>query len=109
MKFFLLGIIAAVFSSSAVASYDANMSGQVEMVAVYTDADYLYFRLANQPTAHNGCNPSYFVVMEDVPQNRRNQMYAQLLAAKESGEQMNVGYAANGDCAHGYIRVYRVG
>jgi len=99
----------AVATASAHANYDANMSGIVDVVATYTDADYIYIRLTNQPTSHNGCNPAFFVILEDIAQNRRNQMFAQLLAAKASGSPVNIGYSANGDCAHGYIRVYRVG
>jgi hypothetical protein len=36
-------------------------------------------------------------------------MLARLLLAKASGEVLNLGYDATGDCAEGYIRVHRVG
>lgn len=97
------------FMQPASAVYNANTSGVVTWVATYIDGDYIYFQLNNQPSSHPGCNPGYFVITEDVSQNRRNQAFAQLLAAKQSGEPINIGFDNTGDCAHGYIRVHRVG
>ena len=91
------------------AAYNANITGVVTWVSSYTDADYIYFHLENQPTAHSQCNPAYFVIDANVPENRRNQAFAQLLAARYSGEPIAVGYDAQGDCAQGYIRVHRIG
>ena len=93
----------------ASAVYNANMTGIVTWVATYTEGDFIYFQLSNQPTTHPQCNPTYFVITEDVPQNRRNQLFAQLLTAKETREPINIGYDNAADCAHGYIRVHRVG
>jgi hypothetical protein len=89
--------------------YNANLSGTVTSVAVYADGDYVLFRLLNQPTTHASCDPEYFVIAETIPQSRRSQMYAQLIAAKYSGEPLIIGYDSSGDCSHGYIRVHRVG
>jgi hypothetical protein len=101
---------AALFGVTAAhATYNSNTSGVVVSVATYSDGDYIYFSLNPQPTTHNSCNPQYFVIGDDVPQNRRNQMLATLLAAKGSAESITVGYDSNGNCAHGYIRVHRVG
>jgi hypothetical protein len=91
------------------ATYNANMSGRVTWVSTYMDGDYIYFHLDNQPTSHPQCNPSIFVITADVPQNRRNQAFAQLLAAKQTGEPIAIGFDNSGDCADGYIRVHRVG
>jgi hypothetical protein len=99
----------ALLAHSAHAAYNANTGGVVTFVATYTDGDYIYFQLNNQPTSHPQCNPGYFVITEDVPVNRRNQAFAQLLAAKQTGEPVNIGYDNAGDCAHGYIRAHRVG
>lgn len=98
-----------LLTHSAGATYNANMSGVVTFLATYTDGDYIYFRLANQPASHPQCNPSYFVIPETVPENRRNRAFALLLTAKQTGEPLNIGFDHSGDCAHGYIRVHRVG
>lgn len=95
--------------SNATAAYDANMVGQLEGFYVYADGDYIYFRLKNQPTSHNGCNPNYFVIPSAVPTDRRKAMLARLSLAYGLQEPVNIGYSANGDCAHGYINAYRVG
>ena len=102
---------AALLAVSPVAGavYNANMEGTVQWIGVYSEADYIYLRLTNQPTSHPGCNPAYFVIHQDTPQNRRNQMLAMLLAAKQSGEAIGIGYDNMGDCVNGYIRVHRVG
>jgi hypothetical protein len=97
-----------VLSPLAGAVYNANTDGLVESLSVYADGDYIYFRLANQPS-HSTCNPTYFVISQDVPQNRRNQMLAVIVAAKTAGLPLAVGYDATGSCMHGYIQVHRVG
>jgi hypothetical protein len=103
-------LAAAIFaSSSALAVYNANMNGVVTEVLTYTDADYIYFRLSNQPTTHPSCLPGYFVISSAVPADRRKQLLARLLLAKASGETINIGYDNSGDCTDGYIRVHRVG
>ena len=91
------------------AGYNANVQGVVKDVMVYTTGDYIYFKLENQPTTHQSCNPVYFVVPETVPVNRRQMLLSRLLAAKATGEVTNIGYDQEGGCAKGYIRVYRVG
>ena len=101
--------LVTISPAPARAEYNANMTGVVRYVAVYADGDYLYFRLENQPTSHPVCNPAYFVVSQDIPQNRRNQMLAALLAARYSGEPINIGYDNSIECMHGYIRVHEVG
>lgn len=102
-------ICATVVNNNAKAAYDANMSGQLEGFYVYTEADHIYLRLKNQPTNHAGCNPYFFVVPGTVPADRRKAIIARLSLAYALGESVNIGYAANGDCANGYIQVYRVG
>jgi hypothetical protein len=98
-----------IASPTAFAVYNNNISGVVRFVAVYADGDYIYFHLENQPTTHPVCNPIYFVISETVPENRRNQMFATLLAAKISGEPIHIGYDDSTECTHGFIRVHRVG
>lgn len=105
---YVLAVLMLVTMPS-LAAYNSNISGRVLWVANYMDGDYIYFALDNQPTSHPGCSPTYFVISEDVPQNRRNQALAQLLVARETGNSLNIGYDSSGDCAHGYIRVHRVG
>jgi hypothetical protein len=84
-------LLALPLTSNAV--YNANMAGVVTVVAAYADADYLYSTLINnQPTSHPVCNPTYFVIPQDIPENRRNQMYAQLLISKTTGEPVNIGF-----------------
>lgn len=99
----------AAHSVGAGAAYDANMSGQIEGFYVYTYGDHIYFRLRNQPTSHNGCNPNYFVIPAAVSADRRKALLARLSLAHAMQETVNIGYAANGDCADGYIHVHRVG
>jgi hypothetical protein len=105
----LLPLSLLAFAIPTYAAYNANTSGVVAWVASYTDGDYIYFGLQNQPTSHPQCSPYYFVITADVPENRRNQAFAQLLTSKQTGTAINIGYDATGDCAYGYIRVHRVG
>jgi hypothetical protein len=96
-------------STSTFATYNANMSGVVTDVLTYTDADYVFFRLDNQPASHPACNPNFFVLSASLPAERRKQILVRLLVAKTSGESINVGYDNTGDCTDGYIHVHRVG
>jgi hypothetical protein len=105
----LVAFLALSITQSANAAYNANMEGPVEMMSVYADGDYIYFRLVNQPTSHPSCSPVYFVISQDIPQNRRNQMLAVIVAAKTAGLPLAVGYDATGSCMHGFIQVHRVG
>lgn len=107
----LLVFATAVFIglNPASAAYDSNTSGQIEGFYVYSDSDHIYFRLKNQPTSHSGCNPAFFVISETVPVDRRKSMLARLSLAYALGEFINIGFSGTGDCAGGYIRVYRVG
>lgn len=102
-------LVLLLLASPAFADYNANITGVVTQVVAYTEADYIYFRLANQPASHPQCNASYFAIADTVPESRRKQLFAQLLAAKLSGDPVNIGYDATGDCAHAYIRAHRVG
>lgn len=97
------------FSSSVFASYNSNIKGELEGVYVYADGDYIYFKFVNQPTTHKTCKPDYFVISHDVPMERRQMLLSRLLLAYASKETVNIGYDSEGDCAHGYIRVHRVG
>lgn len=85
------------------------MTGVLEGVYVYTAGDYIYFRLTNQPASHPGCDPTYFVISENVPESRRQMLLSRLLSAYAMKENVNIGYDSKGDCAHGYIRVHRAG
>ena len=89
--------------------HNANMQGTLTLLAVYSDGDYIYMQLDNQPTSHPGCSPTYFVIAEDVPANRREAMFARLMTAYVTGEAITIGYDNAGNCAHSYIRVHRVG
>ncbi|MDR0779081.1 MAG: hypothetical protein LBF16_00075 [Pseudomonadales bacterium] len=104
-----IALLVVVTCNSASASYDANMSGEIEGFYVYAEGDYVFFRLKNQPGSHFGCDPTYFVIPETVSADRRKALLARLSLAYAMQEVVNIGYAANGDCAAGYIRVYRVG
>ena len=91
------------------AIYNANMAGVVSEVLLYTDSDYVLFKLNNQPTTHPACTATYFAVGSDVDPTRRKILIARLLLAKATGEQTNIGYDKDGACANGYIRAHRVG
>jgi hypothetical protein len=104
-----LALLALLAASPAGALYNANMEGVLAWVSTYSDGDYIYFRMVNQPTTHPACNPGYFVLPETIPAERLNRMLARLLTAYAAGETVNVGYDATGDCVHGYIRAHRVG
>lgn len=101
-------IFAMGASTEAFATYDANMVGKITQILTYPDGQ-IYIRLENQPTTHNGCNPAYFSIATDVPQVAANRMLGRAMTAYTTGEVVNIGYAASGDCANTYIRVYRVG
>jgi len=99
----------AVCSYGANAHYNANMKGVIENVLVYTDGDYVYIQLKNQPTTHPTCRPNYFVIDASLPHERRQMLLTRLMTAYTTKENVNIGYDAEGDCAHGYIRIHRVG
>lgn len=107
--FLLLGLASLSVAPSANAVYNTNMVGVVNWLATYTDSDAIYFTLSNQPSSHPGCSAAYFVIPAATPQNRRNQAFATLTLARQTGEPINIGYDATGDCADGYIHVHRVG
>lgn len=86
------------------------MRGVIENLAVYTEGDYIYIKLENQPASHPGCNPGFFVIAEDVPESRRQMLLSRLSMAYALKESINIGYDSQaGDCAHGYIRLHRAG
>lgn len=100
---------ATLTSFNAGAVHNANMVGVLASVITYTDGDYIYFQLDNQPSTHPTCSPAYFVIPTDVTADRRKALLARLMMAKAMGEVINIGFDNAGDCAHGYIRVHRVG
>ena len=111
MKIFIF-IIAACLSfitATVNAQYNANIKGVLSQVRTYTDGDFIYISLENQPTEHPVCNVGFFVISETVPFERRQMILSRLLAAYAMKENVNIGYDDKGDCAHGYIRVHEVG
>ena len=102
-------IVLLFFTAPAMAAFNANMQGTPDTVIVYTDGDYIYFSLTNQPTSHPQCNPAFFVIHGTIPLERRQMLLSRLLMAKSSDEVITIGYDSLGDCADGYIRVHRVG
>lgn len=96
-------------AAPAMAQYNSNMQGELEGVYVYTDGDYIYFRLKNQPDSHPACNPFFFVISETVPYERRTMLLSRLLAAYSTKEIVNIGFDGQGACVHGYIQAHRVG
>jgi hypothetical protein len=94
---------------AANAGFNANIAGVVTMVNIYMYSDSIYLTLSNQPSSHPGCNPTYFVIPSTVTQNVRSQAFAALVAARLTGEPIHIGYDSTGDCAEGYIQVFRVG
>jgi len=104
----MVALMAGFTSTKALAGYDANVLGTLTGVFVYTNGDYIYFKLDTQPS-HPSCDSSYFVIAETVPLERRQMLLSRLLMAYASKERVNIGYDSQGDCASGYIRVHRVG
>ncbi len=105
----ILPLVLSLFSHSVFAEYNDNMSGKVASVLTYTDSDYIYFTLDNQPTSHSACNPAFFVIEETIPYERRQILLSRLLTAYAKQESLNIGFDNAGNCAHGYIRVHRIG
>lgn len=99
--------LAVLIPAGAQAVYNANGGFVVTGVATYVETDSLYITVSSPPT-HNACNSSFFVISGTTP-DRRKALLARLLLAKATGETVNFGYDATGDCAEGYIRVHRVG
>lgn len=106
---FIAVLTAVLAFNPALAAYDANMTGKIATLAVYSEGDFIYVRLNNQPTTHNGCDANFFVIPNTIPVARQKTMLSRLTLAYATQETVNFGYAANGDCAHGYIQLYRVG
>lgn len=104
----LLAAAAAMIPVVASATYNANGAFVVSGVATYTETDSIYVYVVSPP-AHSACNNSFFVIPGATPLERRQALLARLLLAKATGEAVNFGYDATGDCAEGYIRVHRVG
>lgn len=107
VRSFFLSVI--FLSATTQAVYNANMRGVLKGVFVYTHGDYIYFHLENQPASHEGCDASYFVIPSEVPSERRQMLLSRLMTAYATKENLNIGYDNKGACAHGYIRVHRVG
>ena len=103
-----LAVLAAMVPAAAFATYNANGGFLITGVLTYAETDSLYI-LVSAPPAHSGCSNAHFVISGAVPADRRKAMLARLLLAKATGEALNLGYDATGDCAEGYIRVHRVG
>jgi len=105
-----LSIVAlCLLTLEAKAHYNANISGVLAGVYVYTNGDYIYLKLKNQPTEHPSCKPTYFVIDGSVPYERRQMLLSRLLTAYATKEKVNLGYDKEGDCANGYIRVHKAG
>lgn len=105
----VLIVLGLLISFTSLAAYNANMRGEIQGIYVYTDADHIYVILKNQPSNHHACNPNYFVIPASVPYERRQMLLSRLLTAYASKEVVNIGYDATGNCANGYIQIYRVG
>ena len=108
IRWAMMIVLMGLSASPAFAVYNDNISGVLTDVLVYADGDFILFRLSNQPS-HPVCDPSFFAIDPNIPETRRNQLFARLLAAQASGEPVNIGYDNKGDCAVGYIRAHRVG
>ncbi len=94
---------------SAFATYDANVVGVPDGVFTYVGG-LLLIHMANQPSSHPSCNPSYFAVDPvTVDAASMNRMYARVLAAHAMQESIAIGYDSEGDCVDGYIHVWRIG
>lgn len=106
---FLMALTLCAFTGQASAKYNANMQGIVKNVLVYTDGDYILFRLENQPSSHPACKTAYFTISAAIPHERRQMLLSRLLSAYAMKEKVNIGYDKEGDCAGGRIRVHRVG
>jgi len=109
MKKSALMLAILLISYTTFAAYNSNMSGVIKNIMVYTDGDYIYLRLMNQPISHPTCNPQFFVIDGSISIDRRQMLLSRLMMAYASKENVNIGYDGTGSCANGYIRVHRVG
>jgi len=109
VKKLLFAVLLSLFASSAFAVYNADMSGELEGVYIYTDSDRIHLRLLNQPTSHPACSSVYFVSDDRITADRRKAILARLLTAYATHEVINIGYDSTGDCADGFLRVHRAG
>ncbi|NAW88457.1 hypothetical protein [Photobacterium halotolerans] len=105
----LLIVALSLLSFSSHAEYNANMTGVVTQVLTYTDGNQIYFLLKNQPTSHPSCKPDLFAIDASTSGETRHQVLSRLLTAYATGKPVNIGYDKEGDCAHTWIRVHRVG
>ena len=102
-------LLVLVFSAAANATYNANLSGVVTDVVTYSDAGVILIRLANQPSSHPACNAQYFAIDQTLPEKLIDRMMARVLTGLASGVPLNIGFDNAGNCAHGYIRIHRIG
>ncbi len=108
MKKLIVAMLFMLASMALHAGYNANTSSEIKHVAIYTEGDYIYFSLKNPPE-HPVCKNTHFVIDGSVSYERRQMLLSRLLMAYASKEVVNIGYDGEGNCAHGYVRVYRVG
>lgn len=109
MKKIIAFVFMSVVSTHNFAAYNANMTGELTDVLIYTDGDHIFIKLKNQPATHPSCNSALFAIPDTVPTDRRQALLSRALTAYASKENINIGYDAQGNCAHGYIRVHRIG
>jgi len=109
VRLLLCIVLTTLSPSSALAGYDANITGVVTEVLVYSDSNIVLFRLNNQPSSHPGCSSAQYFELFNVPEPMFGRLYARLLAAKVSGEAINIGYDSVGSNCRHYIPAHRIG
>lgn len=105
----ILATMCALVSATCFATLNANGEFIVTGVITSADSDEIVVTVSTPPT-HPTCNAKFFAVSASLPADRRKAILARLLTAKLSGESVNFGYDATGECTEGgYIRLHRVG
>jgi hypothetical protein len=101
--------LAALFTPGlAQAAYNANIGGKITNIRVY-DTGVIFIRLDTQPSTHPQCATDYFAIDPALDPNIRALLLSRALTAKTTGETVNIGYDAQGNCAHSRMRIHEIG
>ena len=106
MKILKLSIFSLLISVSvpSLAEYNNNFTARIVGILTYDDGHFL-ITLSKMP--QGPCN-DYFIIPSDVSEDARHMLLSRSLIAKNTNEEINIGYDSK-NCINGWYRVHRIG